>query len=393
MMKDIQKEDNMAKKMEKVEEPKNTFDFADFNKKIDKYSDYGSLIDENDLASIDEWISTGNYILNAQISGSIYGGVPSGKITIFSGENSTGKTFVALSTAAEAQKMGYGIVWIDTEAALTKETTSNFGIDPKKFRYEAINTVEKLNTYISNLLSQLKEAKQSGQDPKIMVIIDSLGNLSTTKEVDDALSGSEKVDMTRAKKLKALFRIITSDLAYLQIPLIAINHVYATMSMYGGNEQSGGSGSKFAGSTLLEFFKSKLKDASGEQNGIIVTSRIKKSRFVKANIVAKIQIRFDKGMNPYVGLHDYFDWETVGIDSGKIEKGEFIYAKSGRGYAIEHLNKVIQKSNPSQLFCSEVFSKDQLDRFEKVIKPIFSFEHSVDDAIDFIDNLENDDEQ
>jgi RecA/RadA recombinase len=376
----------MKKENEENNEAK--FDFGALNKKINKFSEYGSLINDSKLTVIKDWIGTGNYTLNAQISGSIYGGIPTGKITIFSGENSTGKTFIALSTAAQAQRQGYGVVWIDTEGALITNTTENFGIQPDTFRYESLNTVESLSKYLKNLLEELKTIKQTGVDPKVLIVVDSLGNLSTTKEMDDINSGAGKVDMTRAKQLKALFRVITSDLSYLQIPLLAINHVYSTLSMYGGNEQSGGSGSKFASSTILEFTKAKLKD-DVEQVGIIITSKITKSRFTKANIRAKLHIRFDKGMNPYVGLQDYFDWETVGIESGKVNNGEFEPAKAGRGFAVKILDKTIPKK---KIFTSEDFNREQLDLFEKVMKPIFSFDTTIDDTILFLDKIEEDDE-
>lgn len=351
-----------------------------------------SVLSQSPFAKVEDWISTGNHILNAQISGSIFKGIPTGRVTTFSGPTSTGKTFLALNCASQAQKQGYTVFWLDTEGALTLDGALKFGIDPEKLNHVSINTVEDTNTYIKNLLDLLLKAKDEGKEiPKIMLVLDSLGNLSTEKEMSDTASGSDKADMTRAKMIRKLFRVITADLAILQIPFIVINHTYeAVGSFISQTVMSGGGGILYNSSLTLQFTKAQLKESSGEKVGIIITSKITKSRFTKENIPAKFQIRFDRGMNPYCGLDAYFDWENIGIISGKyISDTECEAKESSQFFAVRHLKKNVRKN---KIFTSEVFTEDVLKKLDEKIKPVFGFNSSIDDddlSALINDNIEN----
>jgi len=261
-----------------------------------------------------------------------------------------------------------------------------------------------------------------------MFIIDSIGNLATNKETDDALTGSDKRDMTKQQNLKSMFRVITTDLAELKIPLILSNHVYASVGGYiPMNIQSGGSGPIYAASIILEFHKAGLKDGdpeaaeAGTKTGIIVTSKIVKNRFVKP-IPIKFHISFYKGMNPYVGLENYVSWETCGIERGslieeiiekpvyeadgmtqkisrgkpkveKINTGNIIFSpdKDSKTFAVKHLNKNVKGS---AIFSKEVFTDEVLKLLdEKVIRPLFELPKSVQDEQDLNDVLGLDDDQ
>lgn len=142
--------------------------------------------------------------------------------------HNTGKTFLTLNACREAQKMGYHIIYCDSEAAVDETTMRNFGIDPEGVRYQPVSTSLEVRHFVSNLCDQLKKAKDKGAElPKILLVLDSLGNLATTKEKADAASGSEKKDMTKQQDLRSLFRVITTDLAEFKIPFIFTNHTYA----------------------------------------------------------------------------------------------------------------------------------------------------------------------
>ena len=142
--------------------------------------------------------------------------------------HNTGKTFLALNACREAQKMGYHIIYCDSEAAVDEDTMKNFGIDPEGVRYQPVSTSLEVRHFVTNLCDQLKKAKDKGVElPKILLVLDSLGNLATTKERADAASGSEKKDMTKQQDLRSLFRVITTDLAEFKIPFIFTNHTYA----------------------------------------------------------------------------------------------------------------------------------------------------------------------
>ena len=219
------------------------FNLNDLNNELNALSSWGTQLDDPNFIDIDDWISTGNLALNALISGDITKGIPSGRITTLAGPEQTGKTFLALNVAREAQLKGYYVIWFDTENAISREQViGNFNIDPSKFRYERINTVSELTIYCKKLTNSLIEKKEKGIEiPKIILFLDSIGNLASTKEVDDAVEGVKKQDMTRARDIKSFFRIITTDLGKLNIPMVAINHVYVNvMSFFGGNSQSGG---------------------------------------------------------------------------------------------------------------------------------------------------------
>lgn len=218
------------------------FSFDELDKQMTKIDPLGSIITENEFSKIDDWISTGNYLLNAQVSGSIFKGTPNSRSIVFSGVSGTGKTFVILNSVREAQKKGYYVIYGDSEAAVDEDIMIKFGIDPAKVRYQPLKTVLQTRHFITNLCATLKEKKKGGFDiPKIAMVIDSLGNLATDKEIGDAMSGSDKRDMTKQQNLKSMFRVITTDLAELKIPLFVANHVYAAIGSYfPQNVQSGG---------------------------------------------------------------------------------------------------------------------------------------------------------
>lgn len=392
------------------------FSFEDLDKSLSKVSDLGSILTENKFSKIDEYISTGNYLLNAQLSGSLYGGIPNTRSVALSGESGVGKSFLCLNIAREAQKMGYYIIYCDSESAIDEDIARKFGLDPEKIRYQPVNTIKTLKNFCANLYDQLKEKKDKGYDvPKIMMIVDSIGNLATEKERSDALAGSDKKDMTRAGDIRSLFRIITTDLAELKIPLVFTNHSYTSVGSYVPTQiMSGGGGAIYAASMILMLSKANLKENNKEaekagmtKTGVLVTSKPSKNRFAKP-IPVKFHISFYHGMNPYVGLEKYVSWETVGIGPGKLEEriderpvldddgnpvikrgkpvvektqtGEFEYIKddsaSPKTFAVKHLGKTIKAG---QLFTSEVFTDEILKQLdEEIIKPLFELPNVTD---------------
>jgi RecA/RadA recombinase len=358
------------------------FSFLDLDKELSKISGFetGSILAENSFSEVDEWIPTGNYLLNAQLSGTLFGGIPNTRSLGLMGDPGTGKSFVCLNVAREAQKKGYDVVYCDTEGAIDKNSAIKFGIDANKVRYQPIKTVTEFQTFVANLLELVKKAKASGANPKILLILDSLGMLSTDKELRDAIEGKNAADMgAKAKELRKLFRVITLDLTAAKIPLVCTNHVYAGGGFFPTKESSGGDGPIFAMSVISFLSKAQLKEGnSTTKTGIIVTSNLKKSRFTIPEPV-KFHISFANGMNPYVGLQDFISWEACGIGRGKFEevknaKGEkemlFTPSESSQArWAVKHLGKTITSS---QLFTPDVFTEDVLRQLdENVIKKHF----------------------
>lgn len=175
------------------------------------------------------FISTGIYSLNAAISSDIYGGIPDNRITVLAGASGVGKSFLCYNICREAQKDGYSIIYIDTEFAIELDQLPGYGIDTSEDKFMLIrnNIIEDLKIFLTQLLDNLQEQKAAGNDfDKFLIVLDSVGQLGSRKEVEDALSGKEKADFTKAKALASLFRIINSDLGDLSIPLVTTNHTY-----------------------------------------------------------------------------------------------------------------------------------------------------------------------
>jgi RecA/RadA recombinase len=393
------------------------FTFDELDTIMTKIDPRGSTFDRNTYSKITERIHSGNYMLNAQLSGSLRGGYANARTYVLAGENSVGKSFLALNACKNAQKyLGYNIIYMDSEAAMDIDTIKKFGLDPSKVRYQPVVTVKEARHFISNLCSSLKEKKEKGMSiPKLMLVLDSIGNLATDKEREDSISGSEKKDMTKQQDIRSLFRVITMELAELKIPFLITAHVYSSISFIGGNEVSGGGGLKYIGSTIIELSKAQLKEKlnPGEderQTGIIVTSKIKKNRFAKPHKI-RFHISFYKGMNPYVGLEEFISWDNCGIDRGKIitenefkkeyegkndetskyiastkfifkegDKERVLYFEpndTAKTFAVKHLGTHIK---PRDLFTPNVFTDEVIDMLdEKVIRPYFELPDIIDD--------------
>jgi RecA/RadA recombinase len=376
------------------------FSFAQLDKELSKITGFetGSILSENSFSEVDEWISTGNYLLNAQISGSLFGGIPNTRSLGVMGDPGTGKSFFCLNIAREAQKQGYDVVYCDTEGAIDKSSAANFGIDLNRVRYQPIQTVSQFQTFVSNLLDLVKKAKAAGETPKILLILDSLGMLSTDKELNDAMKGHNAADMgAKAKELRKLFRVITLDLTAAKIPLICTNHVYAGGGYIPTKESSGGDGPVFAMSAVSFLSKAQLKDGAGTKTGIVVTSNLKKSRFTVPEVI-KFHISFANGMNPYVGLQDYVTWDACGIERGKFEeiknaegKKEMVFKPnaSSTRWGVKHLGKTVAST---ELFTPEVFTEDVLRQLDvNVIMPKFKLP-DLSDPTEILNDLEIDED-
>ena len=299
------------------------FSFADLNKEMSKISEYGNTLDKSTISEIDHYIPTGNYHLNACLTGSLFGGYPNNRAVALAGPSGTGKTYLILNAIKQAQKQGYSIIFYDSENAVDKSLVEKFGIDASKFRYEPCNTVQEFRSSVTAITDVLIEQKKKGIElPKIMVVLDSAGNLATQKEIDDAKTGSSKADMTRAKLLKSTFRIIMTQFGICKIPFLFTNHTYQTQDLFSRQVGGGGTGPEYAASIILFLGKAKLKEGI-EQTGIIVTAKPNKNRFAKPTNI-KFHISFNKGMNPYVGLEEYIGWDICGIERGRfITEGQF----------------------------------------------------------------------
>jgi len=362
------------------------YDFSKISNVIDGLSKK-SMITIDNLKNERSYIGTGIYILNALISKSIKkGGVPKNRITIFAGPPQTGKSYIALNIARNAQKDGYNIFYIDTEFAIENTDFDMFGIDwqnEDKFKLIRSNKVENLKIAVVQILDALKDLHDKGIDvSKTLFILDSIGQLASTKEVEDAKEGKHKVDMSRAKAIKSLFRVITSDLGYLNIPLVATNHIYMTQDLFPQEKQSGGEGINYSASVIVYLTIAKLDDKDRDtfslgSQGVIVTAKSRKNRLAKPKKV-KFEIDHTKGCNPYKGLEFFCtpeNFDKVGIAMLKpvVDKktGEITY-ESGppKKWYVKHLDKVIHENN---LFNGTVFNSDVINSLEPIVFDYFKY--------------------
>ena len=268
-------------------------------------NEFASVADDGiATGDCDGFVDTGSYILNALISGSIYGGLPSNKITALAGESSTGKTFFALSIVKHFLNSNPDaqVIYFETESAVSKDMMVSRGIDVKRVGLVPVTTVQEFRTQSIKVVDEYMKLKKEDRPP-LLFVLDSLGMLSTSKEIQDATDGKETRDMTRAQVIKSIFRILSLKLGQAGIPLIVTNHTYEVVGAYvPTKEMGGGTGLKYAASTILFLSKKKEKDGT-EVVGNIIKVKAQKSRFTKENSDIETRLFYDaRGLDKYYGL-------------------------------------------------------------------------------------------
>lgn len=331
------------------------------------------------------FLTTGVYIVDAAMSGRLLGGgISTNRISVFAGESGAGKSFMCYSCTKHAQKAGYSVIYIDTEQAIDLEDLPKYGVDNsiEKFRLIRSNKVEDVNILLSQLIDDLKVQKLAGYElPKLMIVIDSLGQMASNKEKTDILKGEIKADFTKAKALGSLFRSINTDLGFLEIPFLVANHTYLTIDLFPKSVMKGGNGLLYSASVIGMMSKSQLKTGQEDNmdlgsSGISVLFKTQKSRLAKPKKI-RFDISFVSGMNPYTGLDafcrpEFFD--TVGIAQGKYEvdkvTGEMKFNPGGNRWYVKHLDKSF---TTKQLFSPTIFNDDVMKALEPIVNNYFRF--------------------
>ena len=280
---------------------------SDFLKDIIKETgnEYASLVSDGASGDVDSFIDTGSYIFNALLGGSIHRGLPSNKITAIAGESATGKTFFVLGMCKNFldKNPDGGVIFFESESAITKDIIEERGIDSGRMVVMPVTTVQEFRHQALTVLEKYIEQSASVKKP-LLLVLDSLGMLSTTKEMEDTQAGKETKDMTRAQIVKAAFRVLTLKLGKAKVPLIITNHTYDVIgSMFPQKEMGGGSGLKYAASSIVYLSKRKEKDGT-EIIGNIIHCKNYKSRLTKENKVVDVRLTYDKGLDRYYGLLD-----------------------------------------------------------------------------------------
>ena len=334
---------------------------SDFLKDIIKQTgnEYATIASEGTGGDVDNFIDTGSYSFNALLSGSIYGGLPDSRITAIAGEAATGKTFFVLGMVKhflDANPNG-GVLYFESESALTKSMIEDRGIDSSRMVIVPVTTVQEFRTQSIKILDSYLEQPVEKRQP-LFCALDSLGMLSTTKEIEDTTEGKETRDMTRAQIIKAAFRVLTLKLGRAKVPLVITNHTYDVVGSYVPmKEMGGGSGLKYAASTIIYLSKKKEKDGK-EVVGNIVKCKIQKSRITKENSSVDVRISYGKGLDKYYGLldlavkYDIFKQVSTRIE---LPDGTKQYGKT----ILENTEKY--------------FTKDVLDKIDEVSKKEFMY--------------------
>ena len=292
----------------------------------DDYTKLAADIEENE-----EFVDTGSYIFNALVSGSVFGGVSRNKITAIAGESSTGKTFFSLAVVKnflDSNPDGY-CLYFDTEAAVNKGLLESRGIDLTRVVVVNVVTIEEFRGKALKAVDIYLKKPEDERKP-CMFVLDSLGMLSTEKEITDALNDKQVRDMTKSQLVKGAFRMLTLKLGQANIPMIVTNHTYDVIGAYvPTKEMGGGSGLKYAASTIIYLSKKKEKDGTAIV-GNIIKAKTAKSRLSKENKDVEVRLYYDeRGLDRYYGLLELGEigglWKNV---AGRYEiDGKKLYAK------------------------------------------------------------------
>tara|TARA_B100001996_G_C18594643_1_gene567399 strand:- start:329 stop:1165 length:837 start_codon:yes stop_codon:yes gene_type:complete len=223
------------------------------------------------------------------------------------------------------------VFYFESESALSKDMIESRGIDSSRVVIVPVVTVQQFRNQAISILDKYAESPKSKR-PKMMFVLDSLGMLSTTKEIEDTADGKETKDMTRAQITKGAFRVLTLKLGRVGIPMIVTNHTYDVIgSMFPQKEMGGGSGLKYAASSIIFLSKKKEKEGT-EIIGNIIHCKNAKSRMTVENRVVDVRLSYDKGLDRYYGLLDMAlafnvftkEGTRVKLPNGKTEFGKTI---------------------------------------------------------------------
>lgn len=267
-----------------------------------------STLDDSKFFAAKDVIPTEIPCLNIAFSGSIEGGLSPG-LTVLAGPSRHFKSHLGLmAVKAYFNKYPDAVcLFYDSEFGVTPEYISSHGIDTARVIHIPIEHIEMLKFDISKRLEEIE------RNDRVIIFIDSVGNLASKKEVEDALEEKSAADMTRAKQMKSLFRIVTPHLTMKDLPCIVVAHTYSTMEMYAKQVISGGTGIMYSANTA--FIISRAQEKSGtELDGYNFTINVEKSRFVKEKAKIPLTVTFQGGVNKYSGMLD------LALESGLVVK-------------------------------------------------------------------------
>ena len=329
-------------------------------------NEYATLAEDGVAGGdVDSFIDTGSYSFNALLSGSIYGGLPNNRITAIAGEAATGKTFFALGIVKSFldKDKEAGVIYFESENAISKDMIETRGVDSSRIVVMPVATVQEFRAQSIKVIEKYLEQPEASRKP-MMFVLDSLGMLSTTKEMEDTAAGKETRDMTRSQIVKSTFRVLTLKLGQAGVPMIMTNHTYDVIgSMFPQKEMGGGSGLKYAASSIIYLGKRKEKDGT-EVVGNIIHCKNYKSRITKENAQIDVRLSYKQGLDRHYGLLE------LGEECG-------VFKKVSTRYEMPDGSKVFGKNindNPEKYFTKEV-----LDKIDETAKRKFLYGSDEED--------------
>ena len=256
------------------------------------------------------------------------------------------------------------VIYFESESALTKDMIEERGIDSNRIVIVPVVTVQEFRNQSLSILDKYLETDES-ERPPMMFCLDSLGMLSTTKEIEDTAEGKETKDMTRAQITKGAFRVLTLKLGRAKVPMIVTNHTYDVIgSMFPQKEMGGGSGLKYAASSIIFLSKRKEKDGT-EIVGNIIHCKNAKSRLTVENRMVDVRLTYDKGLDRYYGLLDL----ALAFDVFK-KQGTRVLLPTGKTEYGKTIN-----NNPEKYFTEEVMAD-----LEVVVNEYFKYGKSTSET-------------
>jgi RecA/RadA recombinase len=334
------------------------------------------ISDSGIVGDVTAFIDTGSFALNALVSGSIYGGWPKGRVSALAGAEGTGKTFAAMSAISEFLQTNPdgNVLYFETEGAISKQQLKAHGIDTTRVGYIPISVIEDFKTQMCKVIDKYRQIPKDERMP-LLVVLDSLGMMTTRKEAEDSLSGKEKKDMTRPGAIRSVFRTITLDAALLGITILMTNHTYEVIGSYvPTKEMAGGGGLKYAASTIVFLSKAKDRDSQKEVVGANVTCKLVKGRLTKEDKKIKTNISFETGLNRYEGLL------PIAHEAKLVEK-------KGNKWVFPNCNPAFEnaiKKNPTKYYTEEL-----LQKIDAVCQETFKFGLVAEEANEVLPEIQD----
>jgi len=352
---------------------------------IDRLNPYATYLDKGALSNIDGWIDTGSMVLNALISGSVHGGVPKSRLTMFSGPSMCGKSYIIQKILAAAQKEGMVPVIFDSENAIDPVGAAALGLDTSKVKYVPTFSIEECRNQIYKFLTKAKEAGQTG---KFIIAIDSLGNMESETQINRMEKENTSQDMgSRPRAVKSLLRTCTQLAATTKTTILVTNHIYDDPSaMFPSlvKEMPGGRAAVYLPSVTVQLARKPMKEdnhidsklAVGQKSypGVILRALTAKNRFIKQYLEGEMYLSFEKGLAKYYGLLE-------------LAVGFGVLVQAGSTYTKANGEKIGQYGRWKD--DTDLWDKYIVPGIEEKIKTEWKYGQNNDSADDVPDEVEN----